>query len=548
MSNRTRGDFQRVASPQPQGYYERVLPPRRFARGSLSGTEAKVVPPPQPRTRSTWMDLPEDTALESGSAEWREERSWTGTIAQISSLAPQPVARRIDRATIHAVPSRQSSWLGRLMILASLGVLASATTVSAVRMWHHPVRVPAPAAVASIGADRLELAPNRRSIVRVGAAGPRWTSIQPAAVDTMEITGSLVLGRTSTTLVGVDLDRGDTRFAFELPAGERWSQARPTIVGACFAALTVHGSDAMLHCIDPASGAPKWTAKIAGGHECTGQPVAVSGAYTVQCPGWTSVIDDRNGNVVVEAGGLAVIQQDPPMLLRTRDDGHLMLTPYSAKDRRFAARGTVLRATLEAPTSAVERNGRLIVRASSASEVIATIPQKAGVATTVSVPELQLADDAPFVSDCDLGGAPRFQLVELAPRATSTFDPELARQRVLALIDTDSGHVTWTSKRIVPAQTVPATFCKYGHYFVALGSRVWVVDATTGQTRAALGFAPGSDGSFADLTPEQIGTDVLVGITAAMPFAASWREAGAKLPAGLQDATVELEREIGQLP
>jgi hypothetical protein len=308
----------------------------------------------------------------------------------------------------------------------------------------------------------------------------------------------------------------------------------------------VRGSDAMLHCQDPASGAPKWVAKLAGGKDCAGAPLALPGALVVQCPGWTSVIDDRTGAVTVEAGGLAVIQQDGPTLIRAREDGQLVLAPYSAADRHFAARGNALRGNFEAPTSAISRDGKLIVRASSASEVIATVPQKTGAPLVISVPQLQLADDTPFVAECDVGAAPRFQLVELAPRAGTTFDPELARQRVLALVDTDAGRVTWTSQRLASRTGAPAALCTHGHYFVSLGSALWVVDATSGQTRAALGFAPGSDGSFADLAREQVAADDLAGVTSAGAYTAPWR--GGKLPPVLRDATGDVERELGKLP
>ncbi len=497
-----------------------------------------------------------DPAWATKAAPETHEPTWANDAAP---LVQTPVAMPAAARTISPIRTRPGSLandarptsVGRWLMLAAVGVLASATTIAGARMWHQARRqdatVRVPAAVAAIGAERLELAPDRRSIVRVGTTGPRWTSIQPAAVDTMEITGSLVLGRTSSTLVAVDLERGNTRFAWTLPAGERWSQARPQLVGSCFTALTTRGDDALVHCIDPMAGATRWTAKIAGGASCMGSPIALPGAYAVQCPGWTSVIDERTGAATVEAGGLGVVQQDPPVLLRSRENGRLMLSQYQPKQHRFSPSGTAIRGTVDAAGSVVQRNGRMIIRAASASEQIVTIASKTGAPTVVSLPELQLASDVPLVSDCDAGAAPRFQLVELAPRAGSTFDPQLARERVLALVDTDAGRVTWTSKRLLPAGGSHNVVCKLGHYFVALESGVWIFDAFTGETRAAFGFAPGSTASFATLTPEQISAEVLVGVTAQGPIAIHWRDLGAPLPSGIRDARAEIERDLGKL-
>src|SRR6185369_17865560 len=102
-----------------------------------------------------------------------------------------------------------------------------------------------------------------------------WTAPQQAAVDSIEVTASLVLGRTSGALVGVELESGATRFAWTMPAGERWGAQAPAELGACVIAISIRGDDALARCIDLAKGAPRWTAKIAGGRECTQPPLAV---------------------------------------------------------------------------------------------------------------------------------------------------------------------------------------------------------------------------------------------------------------------------------
>lgn len=446
-----------------------------------------------------------------------------------------------------AEPPRRRA-IGRWLALASVGVLAAATTMTGIRMWRE-ARVtppPVPAGVVPAGDDRLELAPDRRAIVRVGRDGTRWTSIQPAPVDTMKLAGPLLLGLTSSTLVAVELERGTTRFAWEVPAGERWATPSISVVDSCLAALTIRGKDAVLHCLDLTTGAPRWTATITGGHECVGPAVGFPDGLLVQCHGWSTVVDAKTGKVGVEAGGVGLVQAGPPILLREDGRGRLVLSTWSTSSRRFHTDGTILRGTAGTASSVVQRGQRLVIRASSASEQIATIVQKSRPPTTIAVPELQLADDVPLVRDCDLETPPRFQLLVLAPRAGTTFDPELASTRVLALLDADAGRIAWTSRRIGGHRLTSSIACRHGHYFVGTALGLWILDATTGETTAAFRFAGDAAASFAAIDEDQIGAEQILAVGRTGVTALRWREHGPS--AGIEDGRVDLERELGRLP
>jgi hypothetical protein len=451
---------------------------------------------------------------------------------------------------VQEIANRGSSQLGRWLLIVLLAGLATGAVIFAMRNKPKPTEpakpVELPAAVAAVGADRLELAADRRSIARVGGAGARWTARLPTVIDRMDVDAGFVLARTRSSLVAIDPERGDQRFSWDLPTGETFGVAPPAMLGACFAVFAVKGGNALMHCLDPMTGTQTWTARIAAGQDCAASPIAIVGAFAVQCASGTAVIDDHTGDVTVEADGLGVVQREPALLLRNRD-GRLVLSGYSPALHRFSPQATP-RGTVEAPASALQRNGKLIVRASSTSNLIATIVPKTGAAIPISVPELQLANEVPFVSDCDLAGPPRFQLVELAPKAGEAFDPELAHQRVLALVDTEAGRVTWTSKRFVPprrARTSAGSICRKGHFLVPVPSGLWIVDANSGETRGAYALTGG--GSLAELGPEQVGDDVLVGMSPGGPFSISWRHTD-KLPDGLRDATADIERELGKLP
>jgi len=200
---------------------------------------------------------------------------------------------------------------------------------------------------------------------------------------------------------------------------------------------------------------------------------------------------------------------------------------------------------------------RVVMRGDSATDKLAVVVPKSGTPITVAAPELQLADDTPLVLDCGGGTSPRFQLVELAPRMGSTFDPAAAQYRVLALLDVEGGRLAWTSNKIIPARRpgAPATpICRNGQYFVPVelrgtaGSALLVVDAETGATTAALGFDASAGASFADLTAEQIDGDQLVGIGRRGAFELRWRGGTPGDVPGLHDARDELGRELGRLP
>lgn len=448
--------------------------------------------------------------------------------------------------------------LGKLLFLVSIATFAVAMTVAGVRLWRdaRPIVVPIPAAVASVDGGRLELAADRRTIVRVGHAGVQWTAAQPSALDSIEVHGAVAIGRTSGAISAIDVETGATRFAWELPAGERWAVQAPTMLGSCLFTLTLRGDDALARCLAIGDTPARWTAKIAGGRECEQPPVAVPGAYLVQCPGWTSVIDDRDGSVSVDADGIGLVQREPAVLLR--GGVRPQLAAWSATTKRFARRGTPLRATIEAATSAVQHAGRVVIRAPSTSDKLAIIIPKTGAPLTIAVPEFQLADDAPLALDCGGGAPPRFQLLELAPRAGATFDPAAAQHRVLALLDTQAGRVAWTSRRIVPARrssAAAAAICRHGHYFVpieltggAATSALWIVDAESGATSSALAFDAAAEASFASLTADQIDGERIVGAGRRGAFELRWRRGAPLDTSGLRDARGALEQALGRLP
>ena len=479
-----------------------------------------------------------------------------GSASPISTTPPVGFDEVTKLTTLPPQPRRR---FGALLYLLSIVVIGATVTAAGARMWREARQhgVPIPAAVASVADGRLELSADRRAIARIAADRARWMSTQPAAVDTIEVTGGLVLGRTSGALVAIDLDSGNTRFTWAMPAGERWGVQPPTALGSCLLTISVHGDDAFARCIDVTTGVQRWLAKISGGRECRQPPLAVPGAYLVQCPGWTTVIDDHDGTVNFDAGGVGLVQRDPPILLR--GGARPSLAPWSAK--HFTHSGTVVRGALDAASSAVLHGGRVVERASSASTKLAVIAPKTGLPIVVSVSELQLADDTPLVLDCGGGTSPRFQLLELAPRPGATFDSSTAQNRVFALLDVEAGRIAWTSNRIVPVQRAGAAvapICLHGQYFVPIElhddtnlavSALWIVDAESGTTSAAFAFDASAETSFAELTADQIGADRIVGVNRRCAYELRWQPGGA-LPdvLGLYDARPTLQRLLGRLP
>jgi len=516
---------------------------------------------------------PASTPFESpGSAGARSDAQRRGESfapASIPELARGSVAEfdDVDATEITSMPEmrehrprkRRRRRVAALLFLLSFAAVAGTVTVAGVRMWRDARKPPPPVPAAAVlaGDGRLELAPDRLAIARIGHAGTLWTSPQRTAVDSLEVTASLVLARTGSALVGVDLGTGSPRFTWIMPAGERWGVQAPAELGECLLAISIRGDDALARCIDLARGAPRWTAKIAGGRECSQAPIAVPGAYLVQCPGWTTVIEDRDGTVAFDAGGIGLVQRDPPLLLRGGPKP--MLAPWSPATRRFAATGTPVKAA-EAASSAVLHAGRLVMRAQSSTDKLATVIPKTGAPVAISAPELQLADDTPLTLDCGSGTSPRFQLLELAPRAGATFDPAAAQHRVLALLDTEAGRLAWTSRKVIPPRRLgaPATpICRHGQYFVPIelrdatdtaSSALWILDAESGATTAAVAFAGNAEASFAELAADQIDAERLVGVGHGGAYELHWRRGAPVTVPGLRDARGELERALGRLP
>src|SRR5262249_9759257 len=155
------------------------------------------------------------------------------------------------------------------------------------------------------------------TVTRLAGDAPRWTAPQPTSFDQLAITGPIVLGRTPDAIVALDLESGRTRFTWALPADEHRSAQLPAAHGSCLVAVTSRSGKAVGRCRDPAPGAGRWTAAPAAAHDCA-QLHAVPGAYLLQCPGWTAVIDDRTGAVAVEPGAIGLIPGEPAYLVRAR--------------------------------------------------------------------------------------------------------------------------------------------------------------------------------------------------------------------------------------
>lgn len=494
-------------------------------------------------TPQSWSKSPAATPFEPTLAR--------GSVPEIDDLAP-PVSVAHHPT---APPRARGRWLARTFYLLSVAVTVATVTVTGVRMWRDAHRPPVqvPAAVTIAGEGRLELAPDRRGLTRIGRDA-QWTSSLPTAVDTIEVASPVVLGRTSGELVVLDLESGKQRFDWQVPAGERWAVQSPSALGACLVTLTIRGEDSFARCLDLDSGDVRWTAKIAGGRECIQQPQLVPGAYIMQCPGWTTMIDDRNGKTSIDGGGLALVQQEPAILLR--GGARAVLAEWSESARRFKPSGTVLRGALPPTSSAVLYRGRVVIRASSASDQIALILGKTGAPTPVAVPDLQLVDDAPLTIDCGTGTSPRFQLLELAPRQGPTFDSAAAQQRVLALLDVETGRLAWTSRKLIPPRrtgAATAPICRYGHYFVPVelqgaaagNAALWIVDAESGTTTAALAHA---EATFAELTSDQIDEARVVAVGRRGVLDVPWKHVDPRTTPGLRDGRADLEQVLGRVP
>lgn len=389
-----------------------------------------------------------------------------------------------------AAVERAGGIIGCVLRYASVLMLAATVSIAGTRMWREArQRLPAPpSAVAFAPGGGLELSTDRHAVTRVDRDRVVWTVTQPHALDVMEVSGSLVIALAHDRFVVLDFDTGRTRFSWELPANELWAAQRPIMLGECLITMTTHGDDAIVRCLDLAAGAVRWRSSIAGGRSCTQPAVAIHGAYLLQCSGWTIVVDDREGAIQIEAGGIGLIQREPPLLLRS--DGTPTLASWSPGERRFTEIAIVRGLGDVAATSAVRHDDQLVLRAPSSSDSLALISRD-GETVTIADPRYRLADDAPLVLDCGGTTSPRFQLLELAPRHRATHDPEVADRRVLALLDVEAAALVWTSHAFVPMpRGRPRPRCADGRYVVGLEVQdragpfavVWEIDANTGKT------------------------------------------------------------------
>jgi len=478
-----------------------------------------------------------------------------GSHPAIPAAEPPPIARRAARSTGESI--------ARLLYFVSGALLAGAVAVFGGQLWRDARRPPAPAiapapsaALAVIAANgRVELAGDRRGVTRIAGGAVRWAASQPSALDAIEVTGPLVLAHTADAIAALDLESGRTRFTWALPADERWAAQRPLALDDCLIAITTRGKKTVVRCMALTAGAVRWTAALTGAQDCTQPAVAVPGAYLVSCPGWTAVIDARNGAVSVEPGGVGLIQDKPPYLLRA--GARLSIAPWSPTRRRFTSTGEIAYGTGNAASSsAVLYKGRLVARAVDSSDDLAIITPRDGAPIPVAAAVYRLADATPLVRSCGGETSPRFQLLELAPRIGATFDPAMVQDRALALLDVETGTLAWTSRKLSGVHHRAAAqppICRGGHYFLpleatdrsgAVTSALWVVDAETGKTAAAVAFDPELGAGFADLTADHVDGERLVGVGRGGAFELAWRTAGH----GLHDARRELEAVLGPLP
>lgn len=131
----------------------------------------------------------------------------------------------------------------------------------------------------------------------------------------------------------------------------------------------------------------------------------------------------------------------------------------------------------------------------------------------------------------------RYELVELAPPLDTTYDPEAAQRRTLALRDGDT--IVWQSRAFVHARRI-APICRAGHHFVPLVLRddggvvsaLWIIDAATGTTTATHAF-------IGEPSADRIDAERMLVLTDGGAVALRWR-------AG--DAGAGLARVLGALP
>jgi hypothetical protein len=487
----------------------------------------------------------------------------------VTARAPAPPRSRLwDRAAVvRPIGRSRAESAARFLYFVSGALITGALTLFGSQMWRKahpdPPRValvqPTAAAVIIAAQGRIELSADRRGVTRLEGDAARWATPLSAPVDAIELTGPIVLGHTSEAIVALDLESGRTRFNWTLPVDEKWSVQPPKALAACLLIATARNHRTTVRCLDLASGAVRWTTAIPGGAACSQPAVAVPGAYLLPCGGWTAILDDRNGALAVQAGGGVLVQHSPPLLARA--GARLAVMAWSPASRRFTAAGEqVFGASPPAISSAMLYDDRLVVRAGEASDELATVLARGASPQLVTAPVYRLADATPFTLTCGGETPPRFQLLELAPRIGASFEPVIAQDRALALLDVETGTLAWTSRKVAGLRRTAAArppICRVGRYFIPLEiverggppsatppSTLWVIDATTGTTAAVVAFDPELDASFADLTVDQVDADRVVGISHGKPFEVRWRIPGR----GLRDARRDLEAALGPLP
>ncbi|HRC58594.1 MAG TPA: hypothetical protein PKU97_21880, partial [Kofleriaceae bacterium] len=187
---------------------------------------------------------------------------------------------------------------------------------------------------------------------------------------------------------------------------------------------------------------------------------------------------------------------------------------------------------------------------------LATLLDPAAPPLHISASVYRLSDATPLVGSCGKEGPPRFQVLELTPRIGASFDPATADDRALALLDVETGTLAFTSRKVPGMRRLGAPrapICRDGRYFLPLtfdrasgaeSSALWIVNAQTGKTEAAVAFQGGLAAPLRDLTADHLEGERLIGVADGQPHESSWRT-----PAGaLRDARRELEEHLGPLP
>lgn len=479
----------------------------------------------------------------------------------VPSVKPAPAAAPPKPASPSATPRKRTrrESAARILLMLSAATLAAALALGGGQLWRRaqqpppppPALVPTTSAVFLIEGGRVELSADRRSLALREPSGERWSASLPAALEELAPVGPILLGRAAETLHAFELEHGRLRWSWRLPADEQWGPA-PVAHQRCLVVRTTRGGRDTVRCLELLGGDERWVVALPRGRHCDAPTQAVPRAILLPCQGWAALLDERTGALTTEAGALGLVRQVPPTLLRLSHSADQLVTaPWSERRRAFVRTGSLRFAATEAgdATSAVLYDRALLVRGSDADHVLASLLTPGVPARQISTPEYRLADATPLVSECGAAGPPRFQLLELAPRLGESFDPLASDVRALALLDSERGELAWRSRplrglRRLGAPSAPV--CKDGYLFTTLelgeGSPgvLWIVDARTGKTAAALAL-PAAVGPLA---AEQVDGERLVALVSGRVLELPWRRAGAEATRGVQ----LLERALGPLP